>query len=122
MHLAAASVIGAGAVVPFDTIDFDPNGNLTLGSTANYTCPVDGYYWVNIGSSFSTSLTNAQQICKNGVAQNIGTYSTSNRGTCTGLVKCLAGDTLDSRPAAGFTNSASTSADTWFEVSFDAPA
>ena len=48
MHRAAALTSAAAAVtiLPFDTVSADPNGNLSTGVGAKYTCPVAGRYLV----------------------------------------------------------------------------
>ena len=48
MHRAAALTSAASAVtiLPFDTVGTDPNGNLSTGVGAKYTCPVAGRYLV----------------------------------------------------------------------------
>lgn len=47
MYRNSALTLTGGNVVttyPFDTVNYDPNGNLTTGTNAAYTVPVDGYY------------------------------------------------------------------------------
>lgn len=63
MYRAAGLTVVAATFtpIPFDTIDFDPNGNLVLGAAAAYTCPQDGYYSLS-GSFCGVTSTAAGQV------------------------------------------------------------
>jgi len=53
---------------PYDTVDYDPNGNFTTGVGAHYTAPQNGYY--NFAASTLVTGTAAGQFIGLAVAQN----------------------------------------------------
>jgi hypothetical protein len=98
MHMGSTGTITSGQIIPWDTIDFDPNNNLTTGIGAKYTCPVDGFYLVITSLQQSSSLTMYLDIAKNGVAVADSIYLVtavaSTQVLASDVVKCLAGDVL----------------------------
>jgi len=103
MHRVAALSITAGSfgVIPFDTVTYDPHGNMTTGAGAKYTCLLAGKYLV----TGRAEITNAADrgitsIFKNGVEYARGSdnlNSTTSQGPVGDVVDCAAGDTLDLR-------------------------
>jgi hypothetical protein len=95
---AAYTVPGGGAVVPLDTIAFDPGGNFSTASS-RYTAPASGYYQIDgvVGASSTGSQLQAQ-IWKNGsqVSSNFG--ASAGGGTSVSDVVYLnVGDYVDLR-------------------------
>ena len=46
MYRNAALSVNGTQVLPFDTIEYDPNGNASTGASASYTAPIAGRYRV----------------------------------------------------------------------------
>jgi hypothetical protein len=89
------TVANTGIQVPFDTISYDPNGNLTLGATANYTVPVAGYYSVNGRAALSNSSHRTFPfIVVNGSDTHRGQDEVGVGGICNGVVKVNASDVI----------------------------
>lgn len=62
MHSVGAQNLTQNAFtkVAFDTVDYDPNGNLTTGVGAHYTVPANGYYLITCNLFTSTNSVNAE--------------------------------------------------------------
>jgi hypothetical protein len=72
-HTLASSTFPAGNYVPFNSVTFDNYGGFTTGSTAVYTAPVAGRYYVygqfNLAAASSTALYGAGIIVNGGTTQ-----------------------------------------------------
>lgn len=122
---------GQNNVVPFDTVDEDPNGSFTTGAAAKYTCPVAGRYLV-IATLFS--LTNASPDNKvpyaslnGGLTYKLvggshygsgGNYQNWDGGSA--VVRANAGDYIQILyfTAGTFTTGALSPTDTWVEIMY----
>jgi hypothetical protein len=104
MHRAATNdnVNTSFTVCPFDTIDYDTYGGCTTGSSAEYTCPISGYYQVN-GAWARGTYTNSiwTRIMHNGSVAAYGNTPSNGFSTLPILVStvsdilhCSAGDTI----------------------------
>ena len=124
MFLAASTAVTGISAIPFDTISYDPNSNLTTGAEAKYTCPVDGYYACNVVLALTVGATNQVMVYKNGAVALTGVSAASlTRWSVSGTVKCIAGDTLDARPNASATSLANAGGDaTYLDITFVRPA
>src|SRR5665213_161537 len=100
---STATSSGAFNLVPFDTINYDPNGNCTTGASAKYTVPVNGIYLITAACSLgnvTTSAIVAASIYKNGAEfmRGIDFFTTTTTGSPTlpinGQLSLVAGDTI----------------------------
>lgn len=57
MYSASGGAIAGSTAIPFDTIDYDPNGNCTTGAGAKYTVPADGYYIMTFAIAETSATT-----------------------------------------------------------------
>ena len=116
--------------VPFDTVDYDPNGMISgLGTgSCEMTIPVSGYYMVNAQIWASANNSSVISIFKNGSPYSYGSSYASSSATVAStiysdILKLSATDTLQVVPVvAGFTNSAAGSPRTFMAVHFLSPA
>jgi hypothetical protein len=105
MYRSAALTLtnGVFTAFPFDTVVYDPNGNLTTGAGAKYTVPVDGYYACSSSISIQAtagSQTLALSLYKNGVEARRSNEQDSVAAGANNLpvsvfgIPCVATDTL----------------------------
>ena len=96
MYLSGNTAITTDTAIPFNTVDYDPNGNLTTGVGAHYTVPVNGLYLIT--GSVQDSAGSAAFLAiigKNTVTGvQFGSYATNSISTVTGILSLVAGDTI----------------------------
>jgi hypothetical protein len=112
--------------IPFDTVDYDYNANMTLGATARYTAPVAGLYDVrsSVGWNFNGAAgMNRIWLYKNGAQFSGGVDVQMASGGGIGYHLMLAdtvllalNDTLDIRVAQSSGNAVAGTTDTFFAV------
>lgn len=95
---------GAGIAnkVPFDTIEYDPLGMFTIGTSYQLTIPVTGLYFLNATAtaSGSTSTTTFVTLYKNGNEMRRGNRDGNNNNNNYGITTqewLTAGDIIDVR-------------------------
>lgn len=136
MYSSAGQVVPTGTVtvVAFNTVDYDPNGNLVTGAAAKYNVPVNGIYLVTgnyeYGNSAATSPLHFIGIYKNTVQTRNGTgFTIANPATdpiavVSTQLSLLAGDFIDLRvfhSLGGNNTGVAGSAGTSLQVMFLAP-
>lgn len=114
-------------VVAFDTVESDPNNNITTGASFHYTAPLAGRY--SIASLFSwganVSAFPSIALYKNGSEVRRGFQSNSGATIFTNplstVISCAASDTLDIRVfqnSGGSINSSPGSNTVWAQFTF----
>lgn len=92
---------GATTVIAYDTIEGDPNGNVTTGASFHYTVPVAGRIRVHAVCAFGAALSGnpSLDVYKNGSLAKVVFQVTSGALALPGSaeIRCAAGDTLDVR-------------------------
>jgi hypothetical protein len=67
---AAPSIANNGALVPYDTVTYDPGGYVTTGGAWKFTAPIPGLYRVTAAASINAAWTSGQafglRLYKNG--------------------------------------------------------
>lgn len=89
---AGTATSSAYSKVPFDTEDFDPNGNFDNTSNYRYTAPVTGYYHVNLSvglDSVADGKLIAAAIFRNGTSVKQGGNTTGAATTGLASVSAL---------------------------------
>jgi len=131
MYLATAQSIPATTTtyINFDTVDFDPNGNVTTGAGAKYTVPVNGFYIVSVAVALVAAV-NAVNVCiyKNGAGisrtgSQFGAGPSYNGAACD-IISCVAGDYLQATiyAATGPTNTQAGPQSCWLSAHFLSPS
>lgn len=128
-------VNGAVTQIPFDTVSYDPNGNLTTGASANYTVPVSGYYVCTGRIGYNSDTSALGNIMSSYIYQNGSEIKTGSSifasaasqfigSNVDGIIKCVAGDTLDMRyyATAAVAADVANSGRLFFDVHFISPA
>jgi hypothetical protein len=124
MHLGANTAVGAGGILPFSVIDYDPAGMCTTGAAAKVTVPMDGYYFVSANAqNITTAAVHVIGFSQNGsvvfFGSDTGVSGTSQVSSGSGIIKCAAGDTIQVTCNAATTVVAAVNA---FFVTWIAPA
>src|SRR5450631_1195919 len=73
MYLSAATAVGAAGIIPFDTVIYDPNGNLVTGASAKYNVPVDGYYAIIFEGQVTTAAVAYGEVAVTGTVTGFST-------------------------------------------------
>jgi hypothetical protein len=110
---AAFNIVHAATtVIPFDTVSYDYNANLTVGAAAKYTVPAAGLYEVKGRISWSVNNTVEDMMLdayQNGAIVSLGNRVTVRAATAADrwavvindTIACAAGDLVDLRVQFG---------------------
>jgi len=97
-YSGGSSAYGAGAVLQYNTKDFDTHNAVTTGASWAFLAPVSGYYSILFSGTRSTSGTQSHLLYKNGttlvqfvLTNVVGTTSYNSGGT---TVYLNAGETI----------------------------
>ena len=97
-YSGGSSAYGAGAVLQYNTKDFDTHNAVTTGASWAFLAPVSGYYSILFSATRSTSGTQSHLLYKNGttlvqfvLTNVVGTTSYNSGGT---TVYLNAGETI----------------------------
>ena len=106
---ASGSTITAGSTVQFATTVFDTSAAFSSG---RYQCPVSGYYQVNLQLYSSTANQTAFGVYVNAVlkANGFGDGSAGGPAFANATLKCNAGDYIDVRNSAGYSQALASTA------------
>ena len=102
MHRAALQSISDSTptFIHYDTVDYDPGADITLGSSWTYTVPVNGIYATTAFCTFATFTGRVYiELWKNGASYsgpiaNDRPSSSSAECSVADQLSCVAGDTL----------------------------
>ena len=133
MYRNAGLSVNGTQVLPFDTIEYDPNGNASTGASASYTAPIAGRYRVVARTSQSNTASGVIRL----ILSILAGGSEVRRGLDNSLNNLIFGGHVEATVTlalaqnvqiqtitqpAGAVNLEAGSALTYFEVAWQGPA
>lgn len=100
-HMTAGGSFAANTPLNYETVDYDTNASVTVGSGWNFKAPSSGFYRVAFGSSITTTNTTGISVVVNGTKSypvvTIVPGANGGEGNSSTDIYLNAGDTVDIR-------------------------